>query len=225
MGTGLTAHCVDLQVEEVNGVPLLCQLVPGWGGDKMLAITCPRKRPQMATVKAGVFDLPPRCDGKARVIRISPQLEEKHFRAETVEVKEAAPPGTPLEEAETVIAVGWGGYSLGDLKLVDELASVLGAAIGGTRPIVDKGWIPPERMIGQSGRVVSPRLFISLGASGAMHFTTGFSSARFVLAIDQNPKAPIFDVADLGIVGDLREVLPHLIKELRMAKGTHSFLY
>ncbi len=80
-------------------------------------------------------------------------------------------------------------------------------------------------MIGQSGKVVSSRLFISLGASGAMHFTTGFSSARFVLAIDQNPESPIFDVADLGIVGDLREVLPHLIKELRRAKGTHTLSF
>ena len=87
--------------------------------------------------------------------------------------------------------------------------------MGGTRPVVDKGWIPENQMIGQSGKIVSPKLFISLGASGAMHFTTGFEKSKFILAVEQNPQAPIFKVADVGIVGDLREVLPCLIEEFR----------
>ncbi len=145
-------------------------------------------------------------------------LDDRLFRAETLEVVEQAEP-RPIEEAETVIGVGWGAYSLGNLKMVEELAGVLGAAIGGTRPLVDKGWIPPEHMIGQSGRIVSPKLFISLGASGAMHFTTGFQRAGLVLAVDQNPEAPIFKAADIGIVGDLRRVLPLLIEGFRNKLG------
>jgi electron transfer flavoprotein alpha subunit len=114
-----------------------------------------------------------------------------------------------------VVAGGWGLHSVGGVEAVKELAEVLGAAIGGTRPAVDKGWVSQESMIGQSGKTVSPKLFISLGASGAMHFTTGFLRSKVILAIDQNPKAPIFEVADIGIVGDLRNILPLLTEELK----------
>jgi electron transfer flavoprotein alpha subunit len=100
---------------------------------------------------------------------------------------------------------------------VEELAMVLGGAVAGTRPAVDSGWIPEHRMIGQSGKTVRPKLFISIGASGAPQFTTGFLKAKVVLAIDQNPKAPIFEVADIGLVGDLREILPCLMAELKEA--------
>ncbi len=217
--TGLTAHCVELKIEDHEGVPLLSQIVPGWGGEKMITIICPRKRPQMAAVKPGVFDLPARkTGGKAEIIKISPQLNDKHFRARTIEVREAKSSAVALAEAEVVVAAGWGVYSLGDLKLVEELAETVGGAVGGTRPVVDKGWITADRMIGQSGKIVSPRLFISLGASGAMHFTTGFGKSKFILAVEQNPQAPIFKVADVGIVGDLSEVLPCLIEEFKKLK-------
>lgn len=216
VGTGLTAHCVDLEIEDHEGVPLLRQIVPGWGGDKMLAIICPQKRPQMATIKPGVFDLPVKKKGKkAEIVSISAQLSDKHFRTKTLEVKEARLSGVTLEEAEIVIAAGWGVYSLGDLELVEELAELTGGVVGGTRPMVDKGWVPKECMIGQSGKIVSPRLFISLGASGAVQFTTGFGKSKFIMAVDQNPEAPIFKVADIGIIGDLRQVLPRLIEEFK----------
>lgn len=214
--TGLTAHCVDLMIEDYEGLSLLYQIVPGWGGNKRVAIVCPKKRPQMATIKPGVFSLPlQKTDKRAEVVRVSAKLNDKHFRTRTVEVKEAKPPALALEEAKIVIAAGWGVYSLGDFKLVRELAEVVGGAVGGTRPVVEKGWVREDCMVGQSGKVVSPELFISLGASGAMHFTTGFERSRFILAVDKNPQAPIFKVADIGIVGDLCEVLPCLIKEFR----------
>jgi electron transfer flavoprotein alpha subunit len=107
---------------------------------------------------------------------------------------------------------------MGGFEAVIELAKVLGAAIGGTRPTADKGWIPQESMIGQSGKTVSPELFISIGASGAMHFTTGFLRSKVILAVDQNPKAPIFEVADIGIVGDLSDILPLLTEEFLTCK-------
>ena len=117
------------------------------------------------------------------------------------------------------MAAGWGVNALGSMDLVQQLAEVLQGAVAGTRPVMDKGWITADRMIGQSGKVIGPNLFVSLGASGAMHFSTGFERAKFVLAVDQNPQAPIFQVADVGIVGDLREVLPCLIEQVKRLKS------
>lgn len=219
VGTGLTAHCVDLKIKVSSGVPLLHQTVPGWGGGKRIDIVCPEKRPQMATVKTGVFDLPVANRSKvSEVVRIPAQLSNRHFRARTVEVIEEKPCELPLGEAEVVVAAGWGVYSLGGIELARQLAEVACGSLGGTRPVMDKGLIPQGCTIGQSGKNVSPRLLISLGASGAMSFTTGFERAKFVLAVDHNPKAPIFEVADVGIVGDLHEVLPCLIQEFRKLK-------
>lgn len=217
LATGLTAHCADIKLEEHNGTLLLHQIVPGWGSSSiMVDMVCLQKRPQMATIKPGIFDLPTAKKGKTgETIRIAAQLSDKCFRAETLEVSEERPGGITLEEAENVVALGWGVHAAGVFKLAQELADVLGAAVGGTRPMADAGWIAEDRMIGQSGKIVSPGLFISLGASGAMHFTTGFAKSKFILAVDQNPKAPIFDMADIGIIADLREALPHLIAEFR----------
>jgi electron transfer flavoprotein alpha subunit len=120
-----------------------------------------------------------------------------------------------LEEADVVVAGGWGLFSAGGFEPIEELAKVVGGAVAGTRPALDRGWIPDHRMIGQSGKTVSPKLLISVGASGAPQFTTGFLKAKVVLAIDQNPNAPIFDVADIGLVGDLCDILPCLVSELK----------
>jgi electron transfer flavoprotein alpha subunit len=219
VGTGLTAHCVDLRIEDCDGALILHQTVPGWGGGKRVDIICPHKRPQMATVKPGVFTVPRhKKNAEGNILRVPPHLHEKHFRARTVEVQRGQACELPVEEAEVVVAAGWGVNSLGSLDLVRELSDLLHGAVAGTRPLLDKGLITQDRMIGQSGKVVGPNLFISLGASGAMHFSTGFERAKFVLAVDQNPQAPIFQVADVGIVGDLREVLPCLIEEFRKLK-------
>ena len=219
VGTGLTAHCIDLRMEDRDGVATLHQTVPGWGGGKRVDIICPELRPQMATVKPGVFVVPQaKQNAKGQIVRVSPQLDHRLFRARTLEMTEEAECELPIEEADVVVAAGWGVNALGNMDLVRELAEVLEGAVAGTRPLMDKGWITPDCMIGQSGKVIGPNLFISLGASGAMHFSTGFERAKFVLAVDQNPQAPIFQAADVGIVGDLREVLPPLILELRKLK-------
>lgn len=213
--TGLVAHCVDLYIEETEGGLRLAQVVPGWTGSLMLKIVCPEKRPQMATVRPGIMEPLDRDEGRrGEIIKVDVHINEEDFKAKTIEVVKEKAAGADIEEAEVVVAGGWGLYSLGGFELVERLARVLGGVVAGTRPAVDKGWVPEERMIGQSGKTVSPRLFISLGASGAMHFTTGFLKSRFILAIDQNPHAPIFEVCDLGIVGDLKEVLPRLVEEL-----------
>jgi electron transfer flavoprotein alpha subunit len=218
--TGLTTHCIDIRIEDYEGIPILFQTVPGWGGAKRIDIICPQARPQMATVKPGVFATAATTkDRKGKVSIISPQLDDRLFRAKTVAMKEKRPSELPLEEAKVVVAAGWGINSLGSLDQVQELSDVVGGAIAGTRPLLDKGYIAETQMIGQSGKTVSPKLFISLGASGAMHFTTGFEKAKYVLAVDQNPQAPIFQVADVGIIGGLREVMPHLIEEFKKFKS------
>jgi len=215
VGTGLAAHCIDLVISLYEGMPVLYQIVPGYGGESM-AVICPKKRPQMATIKPGVFSLyASEADKNVEVVRVPVQLNDKLFRIKNVAVRESKPIVLPLDQAKIVISVGWGLCSLGSCEKARELADTIGGALGGTRPLVDNNWLSPDVMIGQSGKVVCPQLFISLGASGAMQFTTGFTGAKFVLAVDKNPEAPIFEVADIGITGDLREVLPCLIEEFR----------
>ena len=213
--TGLTAHCAELHI--INGdseKPQLVQVVPGWAGNLMVSIVCPVRRPQIATVSPGVMT---KCDWEERegeTIMLAVDVQEE-LRVETLEMVQEESAGVALEEAEVVVAGGWGLLSAGGFQLVEELANVLGGAVAGTRPAVDSGWIPEHGMVGQSGRTVSPRLFISIGASGAPQFTAGFLRAKVVLAIDQNPDAPIFDVADIGLVGDLCDILPCLVTELK----------
>jgi len=213
--TGLTAHCVELRiVNEDTEKPQLVQVVPGWGGNLMVNIACPVRRPQIATVSPGVMT---KCDWEERegeIITLVVDVQQE-LRVETLEMVHEESTGAALEEAEVVVAGGWGLLSAGGFELVEELAKVLGGAVAGTRPAVDSGWIPEHRMVGQSGKTVSPKLFISVGASGAPQFTAGFLKAKVVLAIDQNPNAPIFDVADIGLVGDLCDILPCLVTELK----------
>ena len=223
--TGLTAHCIDLHVGEVDGVPHLIHVVPGWGGNLVMHIICPQRRPQVVTVKPGVLPKAARDKNKkGKIIRVKPDIRDEDFsRIETVEMVEEPSQGKSLESADVVVCGGWGMNVLGDFSKVQELADILGGVVAGTRPAMDKGWVEEARMIGQSGKTVRPGLFVSLGASGAMHYTTGFMGSKVVLAVDQNPQAPIFQTADIGIVGDLREVLPCLIEELKKDRMSKKF--
>ena len=223
--TGLTAHCIDLYVGEVDAIPHLINVVPGWGGNLVMHIICPQRRPQVVTVKPGVLPKVVRDKNKkGKIIRVKPDIRDEDFsRIETVETVEEPPQGKSLESADVVVCGGWGMNVLGDFSKVQELADILGGVVAGTRPAMDKGWVEEARMIGQSGKMVSPGLFVSLGASGAMHYTTGFMGSKIVLAVDRNPQAPIFQMADIGIVGDLREVLPCLIEELEKDRTPRRF--
>jgi electron transfer flavoprotein alpha subunit len=215
--TGLTAHCVDLYIEEIDGEHRLVAVVAGWGGNMALKIICPERRPQMATVKPGMFPPPPPRPGSGEVIPV--RVEGEASRLDIVEVVVPPEEVASLEQAEVIIAGGWGLSSLGGFSAVEELARVLGGSVAGTRPALDAGWIPPERMVGQSGKTVAPQLLVTLGVSGAAQFATGVLNSKFILAVDSNPRAPIFEMADIGIVGDLQEVLPLLINKVKMIKG------
>ena len=218
--TGLTAHCVDLTIEPVNNKPLMVAAIPGFGGKIMVKIACPEKRPQMATVKPGMMEKASKDETRqGQIIREKFDLRPEDMRARTLDMVEEKPVGIPVEEAETVVSVGWGIQSGQNLNLAREIAKLLRAAWAGTRPAVDKGWVPEEAMIGQSGKLVSPKLFISLGASGAMAYAVGFLKSKVVLAVDKNPNAPIFEMCDIGIVADLSKLLPPLVEEFKQAVG------
>lgn len=217
--TGLTAHCVDLYIEKVDDKPCLVAVVPGFGGNLMVKIVCPQQRPQMATVKPGVMEKPTRDEKRAgQIIRIETEIEDDEFKSRTIEIVEQESVGVPLEEAEAVVAGGWGLNCAGGFNSLEELAEVLGGVVAGTRPAVDAGWISEEHMLGSSGKTISPRLLISIGASGQMHFTTGFLKSKVILAINDNPKSQIFEVCDIGMVGDLRKIVPYLVEELKQTR-------
>jgi len=217
--TGLVANCVDLHIEEINGKSQLVLVVPGFGGKMMVSMIC-KTRPQMATVKPGLLTAhQANPNAKGDIVKVEAEIKDDDLRARTIEILEERSAERPVEEADIVVAGGWGMRSAGGFKLIQDLANALGAAIGGTRPAVDEGWIPKECMIGHSGKTVSPKLFISLGASGAVHYTTGFTKSKVVFSIDKNPSAPIFDVSDIGIVGDVCEIISCLVKELTVVEN------
>ncbi len=216
LGTGLTAHCLDLYIEQIEGKPQLVSVVAGWGGNLAVKIICPQKRPQMATVKPGIF---PPCKPENRSGEVIPvAVADKTSCLEVVAVGEECQASDTLEEAATIVVGGWGLSAMGGFTAVRELAQVLGGSVAGTRPAMDAGWVPAESMVGQSGKTVAPELLITLGVSGAPQFASGILGSKFILAVDKNPSAPIFEMADIGIVGDLREVLPLLISKLKTLK-------
>jgi len=217
LNTGLTAHCIDLYIENVRGKPQLVAVVAGWGGNLTLKIICPERRPQMATVKAGIFAPPEPKKRNGEVIPVQVVSEASHL--DIIEVVEEREETAPLEQAEVVIVGGWGLSSVGGFQAVEELAQLLGGSVGGTRPALDAGWIPTERMIGQSGKTIAPQLLVTLGVSGAAQFATAVLSSKLILAVDKNPQAPIFEMADIGIVGDLQDVLPLLIDKIRAIRS------
>jgi 4-hydroxybutyryl-CoA dehydratase / vinylacetyl-CoA-Delta-isomerase len=214
LGTGLSAHCVELKFERGN----LVQTVPGFGGALMANIVCPDHRPQMATVTGGVFQRAARPDLDPLVIREEVEIPCDLRAARRVEPK-AVPAGQAtaadgLTKAEVVVAGGFGVGSRENWALVSRLAETLGGAVGATRPPVDEGWADVQQMIGASGKVIAPRLYIAVGISGMMHHTVGIHGARTIVAINSDPAAPIFSMSDYGIVGDLKEVLPALLTRL-----------
>lgn len=214
--TGLTAHCIDLYIETIDGKDQLVQVIPGWGGTMMVKIVCPEHRPQMATVRPGIVEKgQPDSLRKGEIILVIPDFSEDDFGAKTIELVEEEKIGTPLEEADIIVSGGFGLYSSGGFALIEQLAHALHGEVAGTRPAFDHEWITEDRLIGQSGKNVRPELFVSVGASGAIHYTTGFMKSKIIVAIDKNPSAPIFDIADIGVVGDLNRIVPCIIEELK----------
>ncbi len=212
LNTGLSAHCIDLQLD-ANGN--LLQMVPGWGGGVVATIKCPAHRPQMATVMPGVMKKLEPAPRPGQVIHVPIDADLDTSDPQVLEVHREEPKERPLEAAEVVVAGGWGIGGPEGWKLLEELAALLGGAVGATRPPVDEGWALEAQMIGQSGKTVRPRLYIGVGISGMSHHVVGMEGSEVVVAINADPKAPIFEMADIAIVGDYREIIPPLLDEMR----------
>jgi len=217
--TGLTAHCMDLYIDDEG---LLVQVVPGYGGNIIVKNICPEKRPQMATARSGVSKKPePAEDATGELVEVAVAFNDNDEKgARTLQFHPEVQEAQSIESADIVVSFGYGVKTEEDFALIKELADALGegTAIGGTRPVVDEGMISEKVMIGQSGVIIAPKLLFAIGISGAMHFNVGVFDAGYIVAINTDPKAEIFDIADLGIVGDLREVLPALIEAIKSRK-------
>jgi len=218
--TGLTADCTVLRVNSETG--LLEQTRPAFGGNLMATIICPYHRPQMATVRPKVFKpLPADENKKGAVIRLYPQAPKK-LRLRKLSMIKAAAEGISLADADIIVAAGRGIGSAKNIHLVEELASLLGAAVGSSRPLVDSGWIPYKHQVGQTGKTVGPKLYIACGISGAIQHLAGMSSAETIVAINSDPEAPIFQIAHYALIGDCTEILPELISQIKKQKEQNN---
>jgi electron transfer flavoprotein alpha subunit len=211
---GLTADCTGLDIDEHGH---LIQTRPAFGGNIMASIVSPYTRPQMATVRPNVFSpAEPDSSRTGRIEDFEPSLSPASIRTKLIAVEQLADEGQiGIEDADMIVAAGRGCQKKENLTLVQELADALGGVTAGSRAIVELDWIPHTKQVGQSGLTVGPQLYIAVGISGAIQHLVGMSSARTVIAINKDPDAPIFKVADLGIVGDAMEILPLLIRKLK----------
>lgn len=217
--TGLSAHCIDLKLDTEGR---LLQVVPGWGGGVIATIVCPDHRPQMATVMPGTMKSRSPAERKGEVKDIAVHLPEKNLGPDVLEVKRKKPEEPPMEKAEVIVAGGWGIGSREGWKMIEELAAVLGGAVGATRPPVDEGWAQEGQMIGQSGKTVRPTLYIGVGISGVMHHVVGMDQSKHIITINRDANADIFDASDVIVVADYREILPPLIEEIQGRLKRHG---
>jgi len=210
--TGLSAHCIDLRLDREGR---LLQVVPGWGGGVIATIACPDHRPQMATVMPGTMRAQSPVERAGEVKEIAVQLHEKNLGPEVLEIKREKPKELPLEKAEVVVAGGWGIGSSENWRTIEELAGVLGGAVGATRPPVDEGWAEEGQMIGQSGKTIRPTLYIGIGISGVMHHVVGMDQSKHIITINSDPNAEIFETSDLIVVEDFKKIVPKLIEGIK----------
>lgn len=217
--TGLTADCTSLDIDEESGNVAWTR--PAFGGNLMATILCSNTRPQMGTVRPGVFKKPEAGEAKAKVIREDFHVAPDQIRTELLEViKEAAEEIVDLEGAEIIVSGGRGvGGPEGFETHIKPLAEALGATVGASRAAVDSGWISHAHQVGQTGKTVAPKLYIACGISGAIQHQAGMSGADCIVAINKDPDAPIFEIAHYGIVGNLFEVLPLLTAEVKKLKN------
>jgi len=209
--TGLTADCTGLDINEDG---LLVQTRPAFGGNIMARIICKHRRPQMATVRYKVMEeaIEQKRNGEVVIEEFVPKASRTELLKDVLDETQKI----NLEDADIIVSGGRGIQDAKNFALLQEFADLLGAALGSSRPPVDDGWIPYSHQVGQTGKTVRPKVYIACGISGSIQHLAGMSSSDYIIAINKDPDAPIFKVADLGIVGDLFEVVPELIKRLKV---------
>lgn len=219
LNAGLTADCTGLDIREEDGA--LMQTRPAFGGNIMATIVCPSSRPQMATVRPRVMQALEYDAGRTGVIvDVVPTADQLRSRVRVLEEVMAQGSNVNIQEADILVSGGRGLENPKGFELLQKLADTLGANISASRAVVDAGWIPYPHQVGQTGKTVAPKLYIACGISGAVQHVAGMQSSETIVAINRDTHASIFDVADFGIVGDLYEVIPKLIKKIEEYRRT-----
>ena len=189
---------------------------PAFGGNLMATIICPAYRPQMATVRPGVMDKAVRDDShSAEIINLDVNVTDADVRTKVIEIVKSATEMVSLTDAEIIVSGGAGLGSADGFKLMQEFADVVGGVVGASRAAVDSGWIDHSHQVGQTGTTVKPKIYFACGISGAIQHLAGMQNSDIIVAINKNEIAPIFEVADYGIVGDLYKIVPMLIEEFK----------
>ncbi|MBN3410971.1 electron transfer flavoprotein subunit alpha/FixB family protein [Clostridium botulinum] len=214
LGTGLTADCTGLDID--NNTRNLLMTRPAFGGNLMATIICDSNRPQMSTVRPGVFqklEKDANRDGSIENIKVN--LKESDIKIKIKEIVKLAKEIEDISEAKILVSGGRGLGSPEGFKLLRELADLMGGAISGSRAVVDSGWIDKAYQVGQTGKTVRPNLYIACGISGAIQHLAGMQDSDYIIAINKDESAPIMQVADLSIVGDYKKILPSMIDEIK----------
>jgi len=213
--SGLTADCTKLDIQPDTD---LDQIRPAYGGNIMAHIRTPNHRPQFATVRYKIFPMPEKKAPHAKYFEWKLPQEKLVSGIEFLEMrKKMSERG--IEDADVIVVAGRGLKKPEDVSMIRELAELLGGELGSTRAMVEAGWIDPKRQIGLSGRTVKPKLIITCAVSGAVQFAAGMNGSELIVAINTDPEAPIFNIAHIGIVGDVYQVVPKLIEQIKTAKG------
>ena len=225
VATGLTADCTVLEIGDfpINPVPnqeqkhnQLLMTRPAYGGNTIATNACPDNRPQMATVRPGVMQkIDPIAGAKAEVIEYNPGFTPNNKYVEILDVVKELSDTVDIMDAKILVSGGRGVGSAENFKILQDLADVIGGTVSCSRAVVDNGWLPKELQVGQTGKTVRPNVYFAIGISGAIQHTAGMEESDIIVAINKDETAPIFDVADYGIVGDLNKIVPKLTEELK----------
>ena len=214
--TGLTADCTSLDVDVTNADLLATR--PAFGGNLMATIACPEHRPQMATVRPGVFAKVETDGANAKIEKVEVKLSDSDIRTKVLETVKSKKDVVDISEAKVIVAGGRGVGSKENFALLKELADVLGGAVAGSRAAVEKGWLDPAYQVGQTGKTVKPSIYIACGISGAIQHVAGMQDSDLIIAVNKDESAPIMKIADYGIVGDIVKVIPQMIAEVNAIK-------
>ena len=227
--TGLTADCTQLDIGDFPLVPTpgkeqkhnqLLMTRPAFGGNTIATIACPEFRPQMATVRPGVMQKLPREAGrKAEIEEFNPGFVPNEKYVEIMEVVKAVSNVADIMDAKILVSGGRGVGSTENFKILDELAEAIGGTVSCSRAVVDAGWKPKDLQVGQTGKTVRPHVYFAIGISGAIQHVAGMEESDIIIAINKDESAPIFDVADYGVVGDLNKIVPVLTQKIKEAKA------
>lgn len=225
--TGLTADCTVLEIGNfpINPGPnqkpnQLLMTRPAFGGNTIATIACPDNRPQMATVRPGVMQKIAKIEGaKANVVEFNPGFTPNNRYVEILNIVKAVKNTANIMDAKILVSGGRGVGSKENFKLLEDLAEVIGGTVSCSRAVVENGWLPVDLQVGQTGKTVRPQIYFAIGISGAIQHTAGMEDSDLIIAINKDEDAPIFDVADYGLVGDLNKIVPALTAALKSEMG------